>query len=133
MITTKGRYALLVLIDLAEHNDGRYIPLKAIAERQQISLKYLEQIMLLLNKTDLIESVAGKGGGYRLNRSPDDYIVGDILRITERNFTPVSFLEHCTQTEKCRTHSMWEKYCNMTNQFFDSITVADLMNNSSTI
>ncbi|MCM1308258.1 MAG: Rrf2 family transcriptional regulator [Butyrivibrio sp.] len=130
MITTRGRYALQVLIDLAEHNNGSYIPLKAVAERQQISLKYLEQIMTLLNKANLVEGSAGKGGGYRLNRSPNDYIVGDILRVTERGLTPISCLEHCTHTVECKTHSMWIKYRDMTNQFFDSITIANLLNDS---
>lgn len=131
MITTKGRYALQVLIDLAEHDEGGYIPLKAIAQRQKISLKYLEQIMMLLNKADLIDGVAGKGGGYRLNRSPREYIIGDVLRVTERDMSPVTCFgckaEACIRTEECRTHPLWEKYQKLTNQFFDGITIADLL------
>lgn len=135
MITTKGRYALQVLIDLAEHKDDKYIPLKKIAERQDISLKYLEQIMLMLNKADLVDGIAGKGGGYRLNRLPSEYVVGDILRATERDMVPVACLgcnaEPCTRQEECKTHPMWEKYMDMTNQFFDNITIADLLNKSA--
>lgn len=131
MITTKGRYALQVLIDLAEHEQGEYIPLRAIAQRQQISLKYLEQIMILLNKAGLIEGVAGKGGGYRLNRSPSEYIVGDVLRVTERDMSPVTCFGYktdaCTRTKECKTHPMWEKYQELTNQYFDGITIADLL------
>ena len=119
------------MIDLAEYNNGGYIPLKAVAERQQISLKYLEQIMMLLNKANLIDGVAGKGGGYRLNRDPDEYVVGDILRVTERDMSTVTCFgcksEACTRTEECRTHPIWEKYQELTNQYFDSITIADLL------
>ena len=81
MISTKGRYALRVMIDLAEHCNGEYIPMKDVVKRQQVSQKYVERIMTMLSKANFVEAVHGKGGGYRLNRSPDEYIVGDILRL----------------------------------------------------
>ena len=100
MISTRGRYALRVLIDLAEHNDGKYIPMKDVAERQELSLKYLERILPVLTKNKLIIGVHGKGGGYRLGRNPDEYTVGEILRLTEGNLAPVSCLE--CDAEPCR-------------------------------
>lgn len=134
MITTRGRYALQALIDLAEHNDGEYIPLKEIAVRQNISLKYLEQIMRLLNNAGLVKSSSGKGGGYKLNRTPSEYTVGDVLRVTERITSPVACFENntgvCDHPEKCRTHQMWERYWELINNFFNGITVADLTNKS---
>ena len=92
MISTKGRYALRVLIDLAEHHTGDYIPMKDVAKRQDISLKYLEKIMPVLNKNNIVEAIHGKGGGYRLTRSPDEYRVGDILRLMEGELVPVPCL-----------------------------------------
>lgn len=131
MISTRGRYALRVLIDLAEHNDGNYIPMKEVAERQKISLKYLERILPVLTKNKLITGLHGKGGGYRLTRAPDEYTVGEILRLTEGNLAPVACLENdappCERAAECRTLGMWKKYYEITNEYFDSITVADLM------
>lgn len=133
MISTRGRYALRVLIDLAEHNDGTYIPMKEVAQRQQISLKYLERIMPLLVKDKLIDGMAGKGGGYRLNRPPEEYVVGHILRLTEGDLAPVACLgcqaKPCARSAQCKTLPMWEQYQAMTNAFFDGITVADLLKN----
>ena len=135
MISTRGRYALRVLIDLAEHNDGNYIPMKDVAERQDLPLKYLERILPVLTQNKLIVGLHGKGGGYRLVRSPDEYTVGEILRLTEGNLVPVSCLESdaepCARAAECRTLGMWTKYFNMTNEFFDGITVADLMKTES--
>ena len=123
MISTRGRYALRVLIDLAEHNDGKYIPMKEVAERQELSLKYLERILPILTKNKLIIGVHGKGGGYRLNRAPDEYAVGEILRLTEGNLAPVSCLEcsaePCHRVAECRTLEMWTKFFKMTNEYFD--------------
>ncbi len=93
IVSTKGRYALRVMIDLAEHNTGTYIPLMDIAKRQEISEKYLESIVSLLSKSGLVSALRGKGGGYRLNRPADAYTVGDILRVTEGELAPVSCLE----------------------------------------
>ncbi|MBQ3284824.1 MAG: Rrf2 family transcriptional regulator, partial [Ruminococcus sp.] len=90
MVSTRGRYALRVLIDLSEHNNGSYIPMKDVAARQEISLKYLERILPTLTKAKLIEGVHGKGGGYKLTRAPEDYTVGEVLRLTEGDLAPVA-------------------------------------------
>lgn len=131
MISTRGRYALRVIIDLAEHNGEGYIPMKDVAERQCISLKYLERILPILTKNSLIEGVQGKGGGYRLCRAPSAYKVGEILRLTEGDLAPVACLEcgatPCDRSSECRTLSMWTKFHDITNAYFDSVTVADLM------
>ena len=132
LVTTKGRYALRVLIDLAEHNNGNYIPMKEIAARQGISHKYLEQIMPILMKDKIIDGASGKGGGYRLNRPPEEYIVGEILSLTEGSLAPVACVDECNpekcgRTDNCRTHPMWEKYNELTLEFFNGITIADLM------
>lgn len=131
MISTRGRYALRVLIDLAEHNNGRYIPMKDVAARQEISLKYLERILPVLTKEKLIEGLHGKGGGYKLTRSPEEYRVGDILRLTEGDLAPVSCLstdsDPCNRAFECRTLKMWKDFYDITNRYFDGITVADLI------
>lgn len=131
MISTRGRYALRVLIDLAEHCTDEYIPMKEVAQRQGISLKYLERIMPVLIKNNMIEGMSGKGGGYRLNRPADEYVVGDILRLTEGDLAPVACLgceaKVCEKAEQCRTLPMWKKYFELTNEYFDSITLADLI------
>ena len=131
MISTRGRYALRVLIDLAEHRDDGYIPMKEIAERQDISLKYLERILPALTKHGYIEGVHGKGGGYRLVKAPEECIVGDILRLTEGDLAPVACLEcgakPCPRAEECRTFPMWRDFYRLTNDYFDCITVAVLM------
>mgnify|MGYP004703362743 FL=1 len=131
MISTKGRYALRVMIDLAEHCNGEYIPMKDVVKRQQVSQKYVERIMTMLSKANFVEAVHGKGGGYRLNRSPDEYIVGDILRLTEGSLAPVACLdcdaEECERADQCRTLPMWKELNNRITDFFDGITIADLM------
>ncbi len=133
MISTKGRYALRVMIDLAEHYNGGFIPMKDIVQRQEISQKYMERIMAVLSKNGLVEGVHGKGGGYRLNRPADEYRVGDILRLTEGTLAPVACLEcdaaPCSRAAQCRTLPMWSKLDKMINEYFDSITIADLMQN----
>lgn len=132
MISTKGRYALRVMVDLAEHSNDGYVALKEIAERQNISKKYLEAIMALLSKAELVDAVHGKGGGYRLNNPPEHYRIGDILRITEDTLAPVACLEKsaepCPRESKCSTVKMWRKLYTLIDEFFDGITVADLMN-----
>lgn len=131
MISTKGRYALRVMIDLAEHCNGEYIPMKDVVKRQQVSQKYVERIMTMLSKANFVEAVHGKGGGYRLNRSPDEYIVGDILRLTEGSLAPVACLdcdaEECERADQCRTLPMWKELNKRITDFFDGITIADLM------
>lgn len=133
MISTKGRYALRVMIDLAEQQSVEYIPLKEIAKRQNISQKYLESIMTILSKNNFIEAVHGKGGGYRLNREPADYKVGEILRLTEKTLAPVSCLEAgampCEQACECRTLPMWTKLNDIVNEYLDSVSIADLVKN----
>ncbi len=130
-ISTKGRYSLRVIIDLAEHRNGGYIPMKEVAARQKISLKYIEKLMPLLTKSGLVEGIHGKGGGYKLKREPEFLTVGEILRLAEGDLAPVSCLEKgtppCEIAEECRTISMWKDFYEMTNKFFDGITVADLM------
>ena len=131
MISTRGRYALRVLVDLAEHGGGSYLPMKEVANRQEISLKYIEKIMPLLTRHGLVEGLHGKGGGYRLCRSPDEYTVGEILRAADEELAPVACLEcgaqPCPRAAECRTLPMWQKYYRMTTDFFDGITLADLL------
>ena len=119
-ISTKGRYAIRVMIDLAEHNTGEYIPLMDIAGRQERSEKYLESIVAVLSKNDLLISLRGKGGGYKLTMPPKDYRIGQILRLTEGSLSPVSCLEAetCTSVDLCRLMPMWLKLDNMLNDFF---------------
>lgn len=132
MISTRGRYALRVLIDLAEQDTSIYTPIRAVAERQEISVKYLEQIMPILMRAGLVDGMAGKGGGYRLNRPPEEYVVGQVLRLTEGGLAPVACLgcrvNNCNRSSFCKTLPMWQQYYDQTVAFFDGITIADLMN-----
>ena len=134
LISTIGRYALRVLIDLAEHTDGGYVPMKDIAERQGISLKYLERIIPVLTKNGIVEGLQGKGGGYRLVKSLEECKIGDILRLTEGNLAPVACLEcgasPCERTSECRTYPMWVEFYQMINDFFDHRTLADMVEHS---
>lgn len=129
-VSTRGRYALRVMVDLAEHGGEGFIPLKEISERQNISQKYLESIMTSLSKAGLVEGAHGKGGGYRLYREPDKYKVGEILRVTEGTLAPVACLKPgaapCELADRCRTLPMWKELNCVINNFFDSYTVADL-------
>lgn len=131
MVSTRGRYALRVMIELAEHSGDEYIPMKEIAEHQKISLKYLEKILPVLTKNSIIEGVHGKGGGYKLTRKPQDYPIGEILRLTEGDLSPVSCLEcnasPCELSLECRTRPMWNKLKHLVNDYLDGITIADLM------
>ena len=131
MISTRGRYALRVMADLAEHGTDGYIPMKEIASRQEISLKYLEKILPVLAKNGLIEGIHGKGGGYKLTRLPNEYPVGEILRLTEGYLSPVACLAHsaepCPNAANCRTRLMWDKLNTLISDYLDSITIADLM------
>lgn len=134
IISTRGRYALRVMIDLAERGEDKFIPMKEIAERQEISLKYLERIIPVLVKNKLLEGQHGKGGGYRLVKKPEEYRIGDLLRLTEGNLAPVSCLEcgaeSCQREESCRTIGMWKELHGILNNYFDNITLADLMKKS---
>lgn len=124
MVSSRGRYALRVMADLAENEkNGAFIPLKEIAEREELSLKYLESIMTTLSKAGLVEGAHGKGGGYRLKRKPEEYRVSEILKLTEGSLAPVS----CENAGSCRTRAMWTKLDKLINDFFDGITIADLM------
>ena len=131
MVSTKGRYALRVMIDLAENNDGGFIPMREVVERQEISLKYLERILPALVSARLVEGVHGKGGGYCLTRKPSEYTVGEILRVTEGDIAPVSCVEcdaqACGREENCRTLPMWKELKERIADYVDHVTLADLM------
>ena len=135
LVSTKGRYALRVMIDLAEHRSEDYIPLKVIAQRQDISEKYLESIIKLLVKAKLLNGLRGKGGGYQLTKAPEQYTVGSILRMTEDSIAPVSCLEPdaaaCPRAAECRTLSLWQGLDKVINDYLDNITLADLMHSDS--
>ena len=135
LISTKGRYALRVMIDLAEHQAEGFIPLKVIAQRQEISEKYLESIIKLLVKARLLNGLRGKGGGYQLTKAPEQYTVGSILRMTEDSMAPVSCLESgadaCSRSAECRTLSLWQGLDKVINDYLDSVTLADLMHRDS--
>ena len=131
IVSTKGRYALRVMLCFAQRGSGEYIPLKEIAESENISQKYLESIMTILSKAGFVDAVHGKGGGYRLNRKPEEYTVGSILRLTEGSLAPVSCTTQgasaCSRTSCCQTLPMWEKLEKMIDEFFEGITLADLL------
>lgn len=119
------------MIDLAENGNGEYIAMKKIAQRQGISLKYLERILPVLTQNGIVEGVQGKGGGYRLTRRPEEYRVGDILRLTEGDLAPVSCLEcgaePCGKRDECRTLPMWTRLHDMITDYLDSVHLSDLM------
>lgn len=131
MISTRGRYALRVMIDIAINGGDGYVPMKDVAARQGLSLKYLEQILPVLTKNHLIEGVQGKGGGYRLTKTPAEYKVGEILRLTEKEIAPVSCLADgapvCEKRAECKTISFWEGLNDVVNEYIDSKTLADLL------
>ena len=131
LISTKGRYALRILVDMAEHQSEHYIPLKEIAQRQGISEKYLESIVKTLVKGGILTGLRGKGGGYRLSRPPEQYTVGAILQMTEGSLAPVSCLEKdaapCARAAGCRTLAMWQGLDQGIREYLDQFTIADLM------
>ena len=131
LVSTRGRYALRVMIDLAENARDGYLPMKEVAGRQQISLKYLERILPDLVSGNLVEGMHGKGGGYRLKRNPADITVAEILRLTEGGMAPVACLEagaeHCVRTADCRTLPMWSELNKRINSYLSTVTLADLM------
>ncbi len=132
MISTKGRYSVRILLDLAEHRSGGYIPMKEVAARQELSLKYIERLMPALKAAGLIDSVHGAGGGYRLTREPEDYTLWEILTLAEGDLAPVSCLQQnappCQRAAECRTLPVWQGYYDVTRSYFSGITLADLMN-----
>ena len=130
-ISTKGRYALRVMLDLALNQTGGFIPLKDISERQDITVKYLEQIVIPLTRAGYLKSSRGAGGGYRLARNPKEYKIGNILRIMEGNLSPVACLEddpnECPRSEICPTLSFWEGLNRTIEEYVDSVTLEDLL------
>ena len=131
-ITSKGRYALRVMLDLASHPDDGYVSLKTIADRQGISMKYLEAIVGNLKRFELLDSTRGKEGGYKLSRQPADYRVGEILRCMEGNLAPVSCINadgsiNCEKAPGCLTAPMWMELDEITNHYLDTVTLADLI------
>ena len=131
IVSTKGRYALRVMLSFAQRGGDEYVPLKEIAEAEGISQKYLESIMTILSKAGFVDAVHGKGGGYRLNRAPESYTVGSILKLTEGSLAAVSCTSQgaaaCSRTSCCQTLPMWEKLEKMIDEFFEGITLADLL------
>ena len=131
IVSTKGRYALRVMVHFAQRGHESYIPLKEIAEAEGISQKYLETIMSTLSKAGFVDAVHGKGGGYRLNRNPEEYTVGSILKLTEGSLSAVSCTTQgaaaCSRTECCQAKPMWDKLDKMIDDFFEGITIGDLL------
>lgn len=134
IVSTKGRYALRVMLCLARQEGAEFVPLKEIAEQEGISQKYLETIMTVLSKAGFVDAVHGKGGGYRLNRKPSDYTVGSILKLTEGGLTATSCTTQgptaCSRSSCCETRPLWDKLDRMIDQFFEGITLEDLINES---
>jgi Rrf2 family protein len=132
IVSTKGRYALRVMVCFARRGGEEYIPLKEIAEAEGISQKYLESIMTTLSKAGFVDAVHGKGGGYRLNRKPEEYTIGSILKLTEGSLRTVSCTAEgaaaCARSECCNALPMWEKLDKMIDDFFEDITLEDLLN-----
>lgn len=130
-ISTKGRYAIRFMLDIAEHAKDGNVSLKDVSARQNISLKYLEQIVNSLAKAGYVRSQRGAQGGYKLMRAPGEYTIGDILRITEGSMAPIDCLEdevnQCPRAEQCPTIKMWKGLYKVINDYLDSVTVADLM------
>ncbi len=131
MVSTKGRYALRVMLDLALQPPGDYVSLKEISMRQGISLKYLEAIIAILNKQGFFDSQRGKLGGYRLNRTPAEYTAGEILRLTEGSLAPVSCLDvgcvSCTQSPSCMTMNLWQKLDGIIGGYLGGVTLQDIL------
>ena len=130
--STKDRYALLLMVELASATPGEYLPLKAVSDNQGISVKYLEQIVPLLNKSNMLRTNRGYQGGYRLSKAPEEYTVGEVLRITEGDLAPVACLQtgvvDCPRAEQCLTISVWEGLYKVVNRYLDSITLQDILN-----
>lgn len=134
-ISTKGRYAIRLMLDLAEHNNEGFIALKDIAERQEISKKYLEQIVPLLNKADMLKTNRGYQGGYMLSRKPSQYTAGEILRVTEGTLVPVGCAvqdaSECPRLSECPTLFLWQGLYKVISEYLDNITLQDILEKSS--
>ena len=130
-VTSKGRYALRIMIDLAQHRDEGYISLKTISDRTQLSMKYLEMIVGNLKKAELVDSTRGKEGGYKLNKTPEEYSIGEILRSIEDNLAPVSCIKEgeiqCDRSGACLTVPMWKELDDITNAYLDTVSLEDLL------
>lgn len=137
MISTRGRYALRVMIDLAEHQEDGYTPMKDVAKRQSVSLGYMEKILPVLVRNGIVEGLQGKTGGYRLIRKPEEYTLGEILRLTEGSLAPVACLEcgatPCDKATDCRTLPVWTELDRRINEYLDSVTVSDLLKSDPNI
>ena len=137
IVSTKGRYALRVMVYLAQQGQEDFVPLKEIAESENISQKYLESIMTVLSKADFVDAVHGKGGGYRLNRKPEGYTIGSILKLTEGSLAAVSCTSQgpaaCQRSECCRTKPMWDRLDAMIDSCFEGITIADILSEQTSI
>lgn len=133
MFSTKGRYALRIMVDIALNSHGNYISLKDISARQEVSVKYLEQVTALLTRDGLLQSLRGSGGGYRLAKKPEEYTAGEILRAAEGSLAPVACLKNgshgCERRDKCSTIEFWEGCYNAINDYVDSVTLSDLVKN----
>ena len=131
LISSRGRYALRVMIDLAEHDDGAYIPMKEVAQRQDISEKYLEIILKNLVKAQFLKGLRGKGGGYMLTKKPEEYLIGEIIELTDGPLVSVACnmpgAEECQRKDQCITLPLWQKYDTMVHDFFFHITLKDLL------
>ncbi len=135
LVSTKGRYALRMMLDLAENSTGSYIPLKEIAERQNISLKYMEAIMPNLVKAGLVSAIQGKGGGYMLSKNIGEYTVGEVLKASEGSMVPVACLEggfECPRSSICKTRKVWEKLDLMIDGYLDNLPLSDLLEDDMT-
>ena len=130
-VTSKGRYALRIMIDLAQHRDEGYISLKTISDRTQLSMKYLEMIVGNLKKAELVDSTRGKEGGYKLNKTPGEYSIGEILRCIEDNLAPVACIKEgeiqCDRSGACLTVPMWKELDDITNAYLDTVSLEDLL------
>ena len=130
-VTSKGRYALRIMIDLAQHRDEGYISLKTISDRTQLSMKYLEMIVGNLKKAELVDSTRGKEGGYKLNKTPEEYSIGEILRCIEDNLAPVACIKEgeiqCDRSGACLTVPMWKELDDITNAYLDTVSLEDLL------
>ncbi len=135
LVSTKGRYALRMMLDLAENSTGSYVPLKEIAERQDISLKYMEAIMPNLVKAGLVSAIQGKGGGYMLSKNIGEYTVGEVLKASEGSMVPVACLEggfECPRSSICKTRKVWEKLDLMIDGYLDNLPLSDLLEDDMT-
>ena len=135
LISTKGRYALRVMLDLAAHNNGNYIPLKDIAGRQDISVKYLENILASLSRVGLVDATRGKGGGYRLSKSPEEYSTAEIIQLAEGDLATVSCLKDgsdgCERAEGCLSLPLWQGLNKVVSDYLNSYSLADLMRDNA--